>query len=319
MASRSKDGSGSSGARRDGRQNSSRDNGGGGGGRQASNRAGRLDIKIGTHNDGLSSRSAGDVGRPLPRGPASEAKPKLPVSEVYGMISAIKQGFGFLQPIIEEEQIYFGGRELTPDMKMGDRVGFIIRDSARGLAAENVRLLSSQVDKVVASAKGTISRSSDRHRSNCGMLTIDATSLDARSASLLDSLKVKEVPFLAVDVAANTVPRSHRLDRGDFVEFSLHRVVGSNLFVARAVSMLQLKRDRAVALQIQRMLDAGVSREQGVVSALKKGEYGFIKPLDRKEEIYFRLEDGKGKAGEEQEADASDKLAEVGGALSVVL
>lgn len=219
-----------------------------------------------------------------------------------------------MQPVVEEEQIYFGGREMSADMKVGDRVGFVTRDSVRGLAAENVRLLSGQTDKVVAVAKGTVSRNPDRHRSNFGMVTIDAAGLDARSASLLEASAVKDVLFHPADVVAKSVPKNHRLDKGDFVEFAVHRVVGSNLFVAKAVTMLQLKRERAMALQIQRMLDAGVPREQGVVSALKKGEYGFIKPLDRKEDIYFRAEDGKGKEGADADAadgDGTEKLAEV--------
>lgn len=239
-------------------------------------------------------------------------------------MNTIKQGFGFIQPIIEEEQIYFGGRELTPDMKIGDRVGFLVRQSARGLAAENVRTLSSQMDKVVSSVKGSISRNPDRHRSNFGMVTVELNTTDARSAALLESAGLKEVPFLPSDVIAKSIPKNHRLDKGDYVEFSVHRVIGTNLYIARSVSMLQLKRDRAIAQQIQRMLDAGVKREQGVVSTLKKGEYGFIKPLDRKEEIYFRLEDGKDASsaagaaegaapagGDNSSSSDNDKLVEV--------
>ena len=207
------------------------------------------------------------------------------------MVNTIKQGFGFIQPLLEEEQIYFAGRDITPDMKVGDRVAFLLRDSVRGLAAENVRLLSTQTEKVIASVKGTVSRCPDRHRSNHGLITVDLSTADARSAALLEAAGVKEVCFLPADVLGKTMPKTHRLDKGDFVELSVQRVVGSGLHVARNVSFLQLKRDRALALQIQRMLDAGVVREQGVVTALKKGEYGFIKPLDRKEEIYFRLED----------------------------
>lgn len=227
---------------------------------------------------------------------ALNSKPKPTFTELYGIINTIKQGFGFIQPIIDEEQIYFGGRELQPEMKVGDRVGFILRESVRGLAAENVRLLSQQMDKVVASVKGNISRNPDRHRSSYGMVGLELTSADPRSAALLEAAALKELPFAPADVLAKSIPKGHRLDKGDYSEFSVYRVIGSNFYVAKNLSMLQLKRDRVIAQQIQRMLDAGATREQGIVTALKKGEYGFIKPLDRKEEIYFRLEEG-GTAG----------------------
>lgn len=252
--------------------------------------------------------------------------PAMP--ELFGTVNTIKPGFGFIQPILDEEQIYFGGRELTPDIKIGDRVGFLVRQSARGLAAENVRTLSSQMDKVVSSVKGSVSRNPDRHRSNFGMVAVELSTTDARSAALLESAGLKEIPFLPSDVTAKSIPKNHRLDKGDYVEFSVHRVIGTNLYIARNVNMLQLKRDRAISQQIQRMLDAGVKREQGVISTLKKGEYGFIKPLDRKEEIYFRMEDGKDPtspsagngAGIEAAADnESDKLVEVSILLVVSL
>jgi hypothetical protein len=48
---------------------------------------------------------------------------------------------------------------------------------------------------------------------------------------------------------------------------------------------------RYFILQIQMMLVAGAVREQGVVEAIRGGEYGFIKPADRPNQIYFRLDD----------------------------
>jgi hypothetical protein len=39
------------------------------------------------------------------------------------------------------------------------------------------------------------------------------------------------------------------------------------------------------------MLAAGAVREQGVVDTVRNGEYGFIKPADRPDQIYFRLDD----------------------------
>ena len=199
-------------------------------------------------------------------------------------------------------------------MKVGDRVGFILRESVRGLAAENVRLLSQQMDKVVANVKGNVTRNPDRHRSSFGMAGLELSTTDPRSAALLESAGLKEVAFSPADVLSESIPKGHRLDKGDYLEFSVHRFIGSNFYVAKNVTMLQLKRERVIAQQIQRMLDAGVEREYGIVSALKKGEYGFIKPLDRKDEIYFRLEEGPAAKGEDAadvEAERNSKLVEV--------
>ena len=64
-----------------------------------------------------------------------------------------------------------------------------------------------------------------------------------------------------------------------------------NALVANEIKLKQLKRDRVIALQIQRMLEAGAIREVGVVTTVKNKEYGFIRAQDRKEELYFRLDD----------------------------
>ncbi|KAJ1418472.1 hypothetical protein B484DRAFT_142174 [Ochromonadaceae sp. CCMP2298] len=227
----------------------------------------------------------------------------------YGIISTIKQGFGFIQPLLDDEQIFMSARELYVDIKLGDRVGFFVRQSPRGLAAEVVHRIAPNLEKVVENVKGTVSRGTDRHRSGVGTITIDMALLDADVTAQLADLARKEVVFMPADVLPRTVPKNHRLDKGDYVQFSIFRVTGSTLFVAASISFVQLKRDRAVALQIQRMLDAGVKRELGIVSALKNGEYGFIKALDRKDEIYFRMEDGRAQ-GSSPEDGVDDKLGE---------
>jgi cold shock CspA family protein len=212
----------------------------------------------------------------LPGGPKG---PKSSIPEVSGVINTIKQGFGFIQPFQTEEQIYFGGRELTPDLRIGDFVAFQQRDSVRGMAAENVRLLKFPSANDNTLFKGCITRSPDRHRSNFGMITVEGNN------------GPKDVYFNGSDVVAKSLPRNHRIDKGDYVEFALSKVVNiDGLCFARNVSLLQLKRDYAVTQQIQRMLESGVVREKGIVTTLKNGEYGFIRPLDRKEEVYFRMD-----------------------------
>lgn len=222
--------------------------------------------------------------------------------EVYGFIVSTKLGFGFIQPFIDEEQIYF--RDVVGSMKIGDKVGYVSRSGPRGLCAEGLRLLSG-TESTITKMKGVISRLSDRHRSSYGSITLDFSSLDSAHSTALQAAGVKEVVFIPTDVVLASLPKNHRIDKGDFVEFSLSQVEDSGLYIAKNVTLLQLKRDRAIAVHIQRLLEAGAVRELGVVSALKKTEYGFIKALDRKEEIYFRLEDGN------DDSATSEKLSEV--------
>jgi len=43
---------------------------------------------------------------------------------------------------------------------------------------------------------------------------------------------------------------------------------------------------------MQRMLDAGAVMEMGTVCTIKRaGDFGFIKTLTRKEEVFFKLDD----------------------------
>ena len=84
-----------------------------------------------------------------------------------------------------------------------------------------------------------------------------------------------------------------RLDKGDYVEFNLAQIgANSSLLQAVSIRLLQSKSERAAATQIQRMLDAGAVREMGSICSIKRvGEFGFIKSIARKEEIFFKLDD----------------------------
>jgi hypothetical protein len=46
-----------------------------------------------------------------------------------------------------------------------------------------------------------------------------------------------------------------------------------------------------IYLQITRMLSVGAVREQGVIDTIRNGEFGFVKPVDRSEVIYFKVDD----------------------------
>lgn len=225
-------------------------------------------------------------------------------TESYGVIASIKSTFGFIQPIIGEEQIYFSDRDFYDNMKVGDKVGYFPRSSNKGQQAEGVRYLAPHLEKIIPTARGVILRNPDRHRNLMGLLEVDLASLKPEVAAVFE--RSKEIPFRHNDIVESSIPKHYRMDKGDTVEISISKVHDSSLMFACNVKMLALNKERQIAVQIQRMLDAGAVREMGVVSTLKRGEYGFIRAQDRKEEIYFRMDDAV-----EEEDSSSAKLVEV--------
>ena len=62
---------------------------------------------------------------------------------------ALKPNFGFIQPIYSDEQIYFASKEYYDGIKVGDRVGYIVRASSKGDFAEGLRHLVQVVDNLL--------------------------------------------------------------------------------------------------------------------------------------------------------------------------
>jgi cold shock CspA family protein len=231
----------------------------------------------------------------LPSEPASK-EPERDVYE-FGVVQSLRSAFGFIQSINKDDSYYFSEREFYRDMKVGDIVCFLVRNGPKGLSAQNVRHLSSSSSTVIApSVKGTVVRSYERHRSNHGLVEVEASSLPADIKTMLQTKQQTTIPFHQSVIGKDTLPKGHFLDRGDYVSFSLHRLGNENdkeyqFFLANDMKFIQTKRDRAAGIQIQRMLEAGAIRELGVVSAIKNNEYGFIRAQDRKDEVYFRMDD----------------------------
>mmetsp|Transcript_31176 Transcript_31176/g.42895 ORF Transcript_31176/g.42895 Transcript_31176/m.42895 type:complete len:1222 (+) Transcript_31176:112-3777(+) len=230
-------------------------------------------------------------------------------TESYGIMYSLKSTFGFIQPIFEEEQIYCSSRDYFDDIKLGDRVGFIWKTSSKGDYAEKLRHLTHVCDKLMTGLKGQVTRASDIHRSGYGLLEIETSTLSSENLRLLQSIgytkgpnsstatksspAFREVPFRQADYITTGQFKGRRLEKGDYVEFSVSRIGENSAFLqATSIKLLQLKRDRAIANQIQRMLDAGAVLETGTVCTIKRaGDFGFIKALNRKEEVFFKLDD----------------------------
>ena len=212
--------------------------------------------------------------------------------EIYGVIISIRNSFGFLQAIFEEEQYYFSDREFYDNMKVGDRVAFIPRSSPKGPSANNVRLLIPTLSKIQVAVSGVVNRSPERHRSGCGLIEVDLESIsNVEVRNFIENKYKKLIPYRPIDIVSSTLPKNHFLDKGDAIEFTVSKLHDCMLYFGTEIKLKQLKRDRVIALQIQRMLDAGAVREVGVITALKNKEYGFIRAQDRKDELYFRMDD----------------------------
>lgn len=93
----------------------------------------------------------------------------------FGVLFSLRPAFGFIQSITVEDSYYFSEREFYRDMKLGDLVTYYLKNGPKGLAAQNVRFLSTSNNVIEMSEllKGTIIRSTDRHRSNYGLIEID--------------------------------------------------------------------------------------------------------------------------------------------------
>ena len=147
-------------------------------------------------------------------------------------------------------------------------------------------------------ANGVVLRNHE-HYSGFGILEIELSTLTADNKDKLDNLsrkfgyQVKDIPYRLLDVTTSSLPKGIRkLEKGDYVKFSVNLLGHNTSFLhGTHVELIELKKQRNTAIQIKKMLEAGVKREMGSITSIKRGDFGFIKCIDRKDEIYFRLDD----------------------------
>jgi cold shock CspA family protein len=216
------------------------------------------------------------------------------VVEEYGTIISLRISFGFIQNIHSDEQVYFSEQDIYPGVKVGDHVAFTAQQSSKGLAATKIRPIPDavEVESLATKVLGTIARIPERHRSNCGLIEVELSSISPELQTILRRKPANTISYRPKDL--EQLPRNVLLDRGDFVEFTMAKANATNLILATDIRLKQPKRERerekAITQQIQRMLDAGAVREIGIITAVKNKEYGFIKAQDRKDELYFRMD-----------------------------
>lgn len=190
----------------------------------------------------------------------------------------IKDTFGFIQPFVKDEQIFVSLRDLPAEARVGDEVSYRERTGPKGLSADRLKQVPKSQIVQSGLCTGIITREIEPHRGTPGCIR-------TTNANREVDKNIYVVFFDDVNKSS-----SRKIMKGDEVEFSLARIEGTSYARGSGISIKRTKREMALADQIQRMLEAGSVKELGVVDTIR-GDYGFIKPQDRPDQIYFRVDD----------------------------
>lgn len=231
---------------------------------------------------------------------------RAPPKRFLGIVTAMKESFGFIERADQVKEIFFHYSEVTanvPDLNIGDHVEFSIHERNNKDVATEIRLLphgSVQLEEVSARTYvGSIEKPLPAKTPNKGSTENsiaggDATSpnqaskngqVAANGAQLQPSLALagiisydtptekKNIRFGEKDRAANCL---HTLCKGDRVSFVTitdkrdhqQRAAGVTLLLEETLQISQEKRER------------------GIVAAVKEG-FGFIKCLERDSRLFF--------------------------------
>lgn len=251
--------------------------------------------------------SSPSIAESLDSQPLSKQAQKIKKIDDFGVIISVKETFGFIQPLKGEEQIYYGEREAYSGISVGDEVCYIKQSSSKGFHAERLRLVNVGAKEYITNLVGVIIREVDIHKGLPGLIEMTEGSFktqvftDKRIASIIQAYgPLPPIPYFIDDVivgngnpspSASANSPNKKLFKGDEISFSLVFIPGSPYLKGSSLTFTKSKRDRLLSEQIKNMLDAGVKRESGVIDTIKNDEYGFIRPLERSEQIFFRIDD----------------------------
>ena len=227
-------------------------------------------------------------------------------NDEFGVIVSLKDLFGFIQPFLKEEQIYFSLRDMRTPVNLGDIVCYHERPSAKGLNAEGVRLIPVGTATAMAgTVTGTVIREPDSARRVPGIALVSSHDIvDAKQVKVslpsqisfvltADNTSTSRATATAAAVGSASPTKAggtKRIMKGDEIRFELLHIPNQGFYQGRNAAVVRTRKELQMLAQVQRMLDAGASQEIGIVDTLK-GDYGFIRPQNRKEQIYFRVSD----------------------------
>ena len=228
---------------------------------------------------------------------------KKPVNEIFGIISTVKDGFGFIDRADEASEIFFHFSEYARNERpeKGDNVSFELAVRQGKPFAQNVcKLAPGSVtfeevssETVTGKIAKPLARSRDRRQTDIPSGRVEytepantagddggddgsagAAAGDGESAAKQG--KAVKLPFSEKCVAPECTEDPYKLRSGDVVSFSIARDKRNNK--SRAVNIILV--EKAVVKQEK--------REGGVINVLKDG-YGFILCADRDARLFFHF------------------------------
>ena len=201
---------------------------------------------------------------------------------LYGLVINCREVFGFLQPFLPipgEEHLYYNDKDVFGEkVQEGDEVQFTLRSGPRGYVAANVKLVDGGTKVKRSGVRGVVEKECDQYKYLPGLISVTDSSSD--------STTTQSVPYMPGDINKS----SRRLMKGDEVELDLYVIPDKGYTRAHSVKLTRTRKDRLIAEQVKDLESRGVAREQGVIETIKN-DFGFIRPMNQPEQMFFRLED----------------------------
>jgi len=182
--------------------------------------------------------------------------------------------------------LYFTEESLT----LGDEVSYQLRSSQRGPVAVSVRKVDQSLKQVIeVDLTGDVVREAEQNRGSFGLISAIKSTSPASSSSTVPPIPAN-IPFIFGDITSNSSP-PQKIFKGDLVTFSAAYIPNTSYFRAQNVTVVQTKRDRALAKQIQELIANNCPLLEGHIQTLNK-EFGFITSVDDCDtQYYFKVED----------------------------
>lgn len=234
---------------------------------------------------------------------------RAPPKRFLGIVTAMKESFGFIERADQVKEIFFHYSEVTanvPDLNIGDHVEFSVHERNSKDVATEIRLLplgSVQLEEVSTQAfVGTIEKPLPAKTPNKGTSESNIAGGDATSPNQISKnaattpTSTQSQPSLAlagvITYATNTTPtemKSIRFGEKDRAANCLHTLCRGDkvTFVTITDKRDGQQRAAGVSLLLEDTLQISKEkRERGIVAAVKEG-FGFIKCVERDSRLFF--------------------------------
>jgi cold shock CspA family protein len=213
----------------------------------------------------------------------------------FGFIVSIKETFGFIQDFVNDDQIFFSLREIKnlDTLNIGDIIQYKELNGPKGLSAENISIPPLEQLECLGTYEGIVTRECDAHRfipgcvklsndnikkentenviqkQDSGELAYEDFSITEMKSSLSDSSPRSKLPDLISFIYVNnqnsiTFSGKPKIIKGDYIEFQLYGIQSIGLYQGRHMRVMKTKKELQRQDQIDRMLNAGATREEGL-------------------------------------------------------